>query len=56
VKQLFEPFDRLRNQIAIVDHHLALAFNTTVALERAGGSSSTFKSLPDGPHLRRKVF
>jgi ABC-type branched-subunit amino acid transport system ATPase component/ABC-type branched-subunit amino acid transport system permease subunit len=62
VEQLFETFDRLRKEIAIiiVDHNLDLALalsDTTVALERGqviyqGGS----KALRDDLDLRRKVL
>lgn len=62
VEQLFETFDRLRNEVAIiiVDHHLDLALalsDTTVALERGRiiheGPS---KALRDDLDLRRKVL
>jgi ABC-type branched-subunit amino acid transport system ATPase component len=62
VEQLFETFDRLRKEIAIiiVDHNLDLALalsDTTVALERGRvihqGSS---KALRDDLELRRKVL
>ena len=62
VEQLFETFDRLRQEVAIiiVDHHLDLALalsDATVALERgqvihAGPSSA----LRDDLELRRKVL
>jgi branched-chain amino acid transport system ATP-binding protein len=62
VEQLFETFDRLRKEIAIiiVDHNLDLALalsDTTVALERGRviheGAS---KALRDNLELRRKVL
>ena len=62
VEQLFETFDRLRKEIAIiiVDHNLDLALalsDTTVALERGQviyqGAS---KALRDDLDLRRKVL
>jgi branched-chain amino acid transport system ATP-binding protein len=62
VEQLFETFDRLRREIAIiiVDHNLDLALalsDTTVALERGQliyqGAS---KALRDDLDLRRKVL
>ena len=62
VEQLFETFDRLRKEIAIiiVDHHLDLALalsDTTVALERGRviyqGPS---QALHDNLDLRRKVL
>ncbi len=62
VEQLFEAFDRLRREIAIiiVDHHLDLALalsDTTVALERGQvlhrGPS---RALRDDLDLRRKVL
>ncbi len=62
IEQLFETFDRLRKEIAIiiVDHHLDLALalsDTTVALERGRvihrGPS---KALRDDLDLRRKVL
>jgi ABC-type branched-subunit amino acid transport system ATPase component len=62
VEQLFETFDRLRKEIAIiiVDHHLDLALalsDTTVALERGRvihhGPS---KALREDLDLRRKVL
>jgi len=62
VEQLFETFDRLRREIAIiiVDHNLDLALalsDTTVALERGRviyqGAS---KTLRDDLDLRRKVL
>jgi len=62
VEQLFETFDRLRREIAIiiVDHNLDLALalsDTTVALERGRvihqGSS---RDLRDDLELRRKVL
>ncbi|MBV5270949.1 MAG: ATP-binding cassette domain-containing protein, partial [Afipia sp.] len=62
VEQLFEAFDRLRKEVAIiiVDHHLDLALalsDTTVALERGRiiheGPS---KALRDDLDLRRKVL
>ena len=62
IEQLFETFDRLRKEIAIiiVDHHLDLALalsDTTVALERGRvihrGPS---KVLRDDLDLRRKVL
>ena len=62
VEQLFETFDRLRREVAIiiVDHHLDLALalsDATVALERGQvimhGPS---KALRDDLDLRRKVL
>jgi branched-chain amino acid transport system ATP-binding protein len=62
VEQLFETFDRLRKEIAIiiVDHNLDLALalsDSTVALERGQviyqGAS---KALRDDLDLRRKVL
>jgi ABC-type branched-subunit amino acid transport system ATPase component/ABC-type branched-subunit amino acid transport system permease subunit len=62
VEQLFETFDRLREEVAIiiVDHHLDLALalsDTTVALERGQiihkGPS---RALKDDLDLRRKVL
>ncbi len=62
VEQLFETFDRLRKEVAIVivDHHLDLALalsDTTVALERGRvihrGPS---RALRDDLDLRRKVL
>jgi len=62
VEQLFEAFDRLRKEVAIiiVDHHLDLALalsDTTVALERGRiiheGPS---RALRDDLDLRRKVL
>ena len=62
IEQLFETFDRLRQEVAIiiVDHHLDLALalsDSTVALERGqvihSGPSS---ALRDDLDLRRKVL
>jgi ABC-type branched-subunit amino acid transport system ATPase component len=62
IEQLFETFDRLRNEVAIiiVDHHLDLALalsDRTIALERGevvhDGSSA---ALRDDLALRRKVL
>jgi ABC-type branched-subunit amino acid transport system ATPase component len=62
VEQLFETFDRLRKEIAIVivDHHLDLALalsDTTVALERGRViHQGPSKALRDDLDLRRKVL
>src|SRR6266850_415292 len=62
VEQLFETFDRLRREIAIiiVDHHLDLALalsDTTVALERGRViHQGPSKNLRDDLDLRRKVL
>jgi branched-chain amino acid transport system ATP-binding protein len=62
VEQLFESFDRLRKEIAIiiVDHHLDLALalsDTTVALERGAViHTGPSKALKDDLDLRRKVL
>jgi branched-chain amino acid transport system ATP-binding protein len=62
VEQLFETFDRLRAEIAIiiVDHHLDLALalsDTTVALERGRViHQGPSKALRDDLDLRRKVL
>ena len=62
VEQLFETFDRLRKEIAIiiVDHHLDLALalsDTTVALERGRViHEGPSKALRDDLDLRRKVL
>ena len=62
VEQLFETFDRLRREIAIiiVDHHLDLALalsDTTVALERGRViHEGPSKALRDDLDLRRKVL
>jgi branched-chain amino acid transport system ATP-binding protein/branched-chain amino acid transport system permease protein len=62
VEQLFETFDRLRKEIAIiiVDHHLDLALalsDTTVALERGRViHKGPSKALRDNLDLRRKVL
>jgi branched-chain amino acid transport system ATP-binding protein len=62
VEQLFETFDRLRNEVAIiiVDHHLDLALalsDTTVALERGRiVHEGPSKALRDDLDLRRKVL
>jgi branched-chain amino acid transport system ATP-binding protein len=62
VEQLFESFDRLRHEVAIiiVDHHLDLALalsDRTVALER-GQVTWTGEShlLRENLDLRRKVL
>jgi len=62
VEQLFETFDRLRKEIAIiiVDHNLDLALalsDTTVALERGRViHKGPSKALRDDLELRRKVL
>jgi branched-chain amino acid transport system ATP-binding protein len=62
VEQLFETFDRLRKEIAIiiVDHHLDLALalsDSTVALERGRViHQGPSKALRDDLDLRRKVL
>jgi ABC-type branched-subunit amino acid transport system ATPase component len=62
VEQLFETFDRLRKEIAIiiVDHNLDLALalsDTTVALERGRViHEGPSKALRDDLDLRRKVL
>jgi ABC-type branched-subunit amino acid transport system ATPase component/ABC-type branched-subunit amino acid transport system permease subunit len=62
VEQLFETFDRLRKEIAIiiVDHHLDLALalsDTTVALERGRViHQGPSRALRDDLDLRRKVL
>ncbi|MEA2921896.1 MAG: branched-chain amino acid transport system ATP-binding protein livF [Bradyrhizobium sp.] len=62
VEQLFETFDRLRKEIAIiiVDHHLDLALalsDTTLALERGRViHQGPSKALRDNLDLRRKVL
>jgi branched-chain amino acid transport system ATP-binding protein len=62
VEQLFETFDRLRKEIAIiiVDHNLDLALalsDTTVALERGRViHEGPSKALRDNLDLRRKVL
>ncbi len=62
VEQLFESFDRLRHEIAIiiVDHHLDLSLalsDRTVALERGGVQwTGESKALRDDLDLRRKVL
>jgi branched-chain amino acid transport system ATP-binding protein len=62
VEQLFETFDRLRREVAIiiVDHHLDLALalsDTTVALERGRViHTGPSKDLKDDLDLRRKVL
>jgi branched-chain amino acid transport system ATP-binding protein len=62
VEQLFETFDRLRKEIAIiiVDHHLDLALalsDTTVALERGRViHEGPSRALRDDLDLRRKVL
>jgi branched-chain amino acid transport system ATP-binding protein/branched-chain amino acid transport system permease protein len=62
VEQLFEIFDRLRKEIAIiiVDHHLDLALalsDTTVALERGRViHQGPSQALRDNLDLRRKVL
>jgi len=61
-RQLFETFDRLRNEVAIiiVDHYLDLALalsDTTVALERGRlMHEGPSKALRDDLDLRRKVL
>jgi ABC-type branched-subunit amino acid transport system ATPase component len=62
IEQLFESFDKLRHEVAIVivDHHLDLALalsNRTVALERGQVTwSGASKALRDDIDLRRKVL
>ena len=62
VEQLFETFDRLRREIAIiiVDHNLDLALalsDTTVALERGRViHRCPSRDLRDDLELRRKVL
>jgi ABC-type branched-subunit amino acid transport system ATPase component len=62
VEQLFESFDRLRKEVAIiiVDHHLDLALalsDRTVALERGQVQwTGESKALRDDLELRRKVL
>jgi ABC-type branched-subunit amino acid transport system ATPase component len=62
VEQLFETFDRLRKEVAIiiVDHHLDLALalsDTTVALERGRViHQGPSRALRDDLDLRRKVL
>jgi branched-chain amino acid transport system ATP-binding protein/branched-chain amino acid transport system permease protein len=62
IEQLFETFDRLRKEIAIiiVDHHLDLALalsDTTVALERGRVThQGPSKALREDLDLRRKVL
>jgi len=62
VEQLFETFDRLRNEIAIivVDHHLDLALalsDSTVALQRGRViHQGPSKALRDDLDLRQKVL
>jgi ABC-type branched-subunit amino acid transport system ATPase component len=62
IEQLFESFDRLRREVAIVivDHHLDLALalsDRTVALERGQVTwTGTSKALRDDSDLRRKVL
>jgi branched-chain amino acid transport system ATP-binding protein/branched-chain amino acid transport system permease protein len=62
IEQLFETFDRLRKEIAIiiVDHHLDLALalsDTTVALERGRViHQGPSQALRDNLDLRRKVL
>jgi ABC-type branched-subunit amino acid transport system ATPase component/ABC-type branched-subunit amino acid transport system permease subunit len=62
VEQLFESFDRLRKEVAIVivDHHLDLALalsDRTVALERGQVQwTGESKALRDDLDLRRKVL
>ena len=62
VEQLFETFDKLRKEVAIiiVDHHLDLALalsDTTVALERGRVTHvGPSKALKDDYELRRKVL
>ena len=61
VEQLFESFDKLRQEVAIiiVDHHLDLALalsDRTVALERGQVQwTGNSKVLRDDLELRRKV-
>ena len=62
VEQLFETFDKLRKEVAIiiVDHHLDLALalsDTAVALERGRVThTGPSKALKDDYELRRKVL
>jgi ABC-type branched-subunit amino acid transport system ATPase component len=62
VEQLFESFDKLRQEVAIiiVDHHLDLALalsDRTVALERGEVQwTGNSKVLRDDLELRRKVL
>jgi branched-chain amino acid transport system ATP-binding protein len=62
IEQLFESFDKLRHEVAIVivDHHLDLALalsDRTVALERGQVTwSGASKALRDDTDLRRKVL
>jgi ABC-type branched-subunit amino acid transport system ATPase component len=62
IEQLFQSFDRLRREVAIVivDHHLDLALalsDRTVALERGQVTwTGTSKTLRDDSDLRRKVL
>jgi branched-chain amino acid transport system ATP-binding protein len=62
IEQLFESFDKLRHEVAIVivDHHLDLALalsDRTVALERGQVTwSGASKDLRDDIDLRRKVL
>jgi len=62
IEQLFESFDKLRHEVAIVivDHHLDLALalsDRTVALERGQVTwSGASKALRDDIDLRRKVL
>jgi branched-chain amino acid transport system ATP-binding protein len=62
IEQLFETFDRLRKEIAIiiVDHHLDLALalsDTTVALERGRVThQGPSRALREDLDLRRKVL
>jgi ABC-type branched-subunit amino acid transport system ATPase component len=62
VEQLFESFDRLRKEVAIVivDHHLDLALalsDRTVALERGQVQwTGESKALRDDLELRRSVL
>ena len=62
VEQLFESFDKLRQEVAIiiVDHHLDLALalsDRTVALERGRVQwTGESKALREDLELRRKVL
>ena len=62
IEQLFESFDKLRREVAIVivDHHLDLALalsDRTVALERGQVQwTGESKALRDDLELRRKVL
>ena len=62
VEELFESFDKLRQEVAIiiVDHHLDLALalsDRTVALERGEVQwTGNSKVLRDDLELRRKVL